>query len=162
MCALAEVVWVDLAKSYSHFEECPKSYLNSSSTSPTDTRLLGLCTGLLAATAVASVDSLTALLPLAVEVIRIAFRTGVHVWAVSERIEGRLDRQESWSTILAGIDAKSAEGILNRFHQEHVSTDYTSLRCNAQANTVDIKIQSPLDQCRGSQFNHRQRPAVYP
>lgn len=70
----------------------------------------------------ASVDSLTALLPLAVEVLRVAFRTGAHVAAVSERIEGRLDGQDSWSTILAGVDARSAEDILEIFHHKNVST----------------------------------------
>jgi len=115
-------VGVDVAKCFSHFEGRPKSYLNSPSASHPDTRLLGLCTGFLAASAVASVDSLTALVPLAIEVLRVAFRTGAHVVDVSERLEGQLDGQDSWSTILAGVDARSAEDILERFHQRNVST----------------------------------------
>ena len=113
---------VQLTNGPSYFEGQPKSYLKSPSTSHFDTRLLGLCTGFLAASAVASVDSLTALLPLAVEVLRVAFRTGAHVANVSERLEGRLDGQDSWSTILAGVDAQSAGEILERFHQSNVST----------------------------------------
>lgn len=113
---------VPVAKRFSYFEGRPKSYLGSPSTSHPDTRLLGLCTGFLAASAVASVDSLTALVPVAVEVLRVAFRTGAHVADVSERLGSRLAGQDSWSTILAGVDAQSAEGILERFHGRNVST----------------------------------------
>ena len=83
-------------------------------------RLLGLCTGLLAASAVASVDSLIALLPVAIETVRIAFRTGAHVADVAERLDISSDTYESWSTIFAMADVGSAEEALNNFHQEYV------------------------------------------
>ena len=83
-------------------------------------RLLGLCTGLLAASAVASVDSLIALLPVAVEMVRVAFRTGAHVADVAQRLEILSDRHESWSTVFAVADIDSAEEALNNFHHEHV------------------------------------------
>ncbi len=83
-------------------------------------RLLGLCTGLLAASAVASVDSLIALLPVAVETVRIAFRTGAHVADVAERLEILSDVYESWSTVFAVADVPSAEEALNKFHEGHV------------------------------------------
>lgn len=86
-------------------------------------RLLGLCTGLLAASAVASVDSLIALLPVAVETVRIAFRTGAHVAHVAERLEILSHTNESWSTVFAVADAYSAEEALNNFHQENVDTN---------------------------------------
>lgn len=83
-------------------------------------RLLGLCTGLLAASAVASVDSLIALLPVAVETVRVAFRTGAHVADVAQRLEIFSDTYESWSTVFTVADIDSAEEALNKFHHEHV------------------------------------------
>ena len=83
-------------------------------------RLLGLCTGLLAASAIASVDSLVALLPVAIETVRVAFRTGAHVADVAERLEILSDTSESWSTVFAVADIDSAEEALNNFHHEHV------------------------------------------
>lgn len=82
--------------------------------------LLGLCTGLLAASAVASVDSLIALLPVAVETVRVAFRTGAHVADVAQRVEILSDTHESWSIVFAVADIDSAEEALNNFHHEHV------------------------------------------
>ena len=83
-------------------------------------RLLGLCTGLLAASAVASVDSLIALLPVAVETVRIAFRTGAHVADVADRLDVSSDANESWSTIFAVDDVEAAEKALDLFHQQYV------------------------------------------
>lgn len=82
--------------------------------------LLGLCTGLLAASAVASVDSLLALIPVAVEAVRIAFRTGAQVADVAARLEVLSDQYESWSTIFPIADDRSAEKELNDFHQQNV------------------------------------------
>lgn len=83
-------------------------------------RLLGLCTGLLAASAVASVDSLIALLPVAVETVRVAFRTGAHVADVARQLEILSDTYESWSTVFAVADTDSADEALKNFHHEHV------------------------------------------
>ncbi|RMZ77257.1 hypothetical protein DV738_g4532, partial [Chaetothyriales sp. CBS 135597] len=95
------------------FEERVPSYIPSSA----NTRLVGLCTGLLAAAAIASADSLTALIPLAVEAVRIAFRVGAHVGRVAQQIECA-SRSQSWSTIVAA-DEKSAQSALDAFHEAH-------------------------------------------
>lgn len=104
------------------FEEQPRTYIPSSSSRP-DARLAGLCTGLIAASAVASADSLTALLPLAVEAVRIAFRTGTHVGQVAQQLECERG-QNSWSTIVAA-DAEAAEAALFVFHEENVCASDT-------------------------------------
>ena len=106
--------------SISYHEETSRSYPQSTSPSSPSVHLLGLCTGLLAASAVASVDSLIALLPVAVETVRVAFRTGAHVADVAERLEILSDTHESWSTVFATADVPSAEEALASFHQEHV------------------------------------------
>ena len=100
-----------------YFEEQPRTYIPSSNSRP-DARLAGLCTGLIAASAVASADSLTALIPLAVEAVRIAFRTGAHVGQVAQQLECETG-QKSWSTIVAA-DAKAVEAALSEFHGERV------------------------------------------
>jgi Starter unit:ACP transacylase in aflatoxin biosynthesis len=99
------------------FEEQSRTYIPSSASRP-DVRLAGLCTGLIAASAVASADSLTALIPLAVEAVRIAFRTGAHVGRVAQQLECEAGRR-SWSTIV-GADAKAVEAALSEFHEENV------------------------------------------
>ena len=106
--------------SFSYHEETSRSYPQSTSHSSPSVHLLGLCTGLLAASAIASVDSLIALLPVAVETVRVAFRTGAHVADVAERLEILSDTHESWSTVFATPDVPSAEEALNNYHQENV------------------------------------------
>jgi Starter unit:ACP transacylase in aflatoxin biosynthesis len=68
---------------------------------------------------VASADSLTALIPLAVEAVRIAFRTGAHVGRVAQQLECDT-QQKSWSTIVAA-DASVVEVALSEFHEANVS-----------------------------------------
>ncbi len=99
------------------FEEQPRTYIPSSVARP-DAKIVGLCTGLIAASAVASADSLTALIPLAVEAVRVAFRTGAHVGRVAQQLECETDRK-SWSTIVAA-DVKAVEAALSEFHKENV------------------------------------------
>ncbi|KAF2838514.1 ketoacyl-synt-domain-containing protein [Patellaria atrata CBS 101060] len=83
-----------------------------------NTRVIGLCTGLLAGAATASAKSLTDLLPLAVETVRIAFRTGSCVAAVRDALSQNSDSRESWSTIVTGISEKAAKAALAEFHEQ--------------------------------------------
>ncbi|ORY06003.1 hypothetical protein BCR34DRAFT_604322, partial [Clohesyomyces aquaticus] len=85
---------------------------------PTNGRLLGLCTGLLAASVVASSKTLGEFLPLSIEAIRIAFRTGSCVGNAKEALEQRAGAKESWSTIVAGISENAANSALSKFHEE--------------------------------------------
>ncbi|KAK8256702.1 polyketide synthase-like protein [Phyllosticta capitalensis] len=85
-----------------------------------NTRILGLCTGLLAASAVASAKSLSDLLPLAVEAVRIAFRTGTCVGTAKAALEHANETNDSWSTIVAGISEQTARSALAEFHQAKV------------------------------------------
>lgn len=68
-------------------------------------------------------DSLIALLPVAVETVRIAFRTGAHVADVAERLDVFTEADESWSTVFAVSDVGSAEKALDTFHEEYVCID---------------------------------------
>ncbi|KIW13453.1 hypothetical protein PV08_08641 [Exophiala spinifera] len=118
------------------FEERTPSYIPHNA----DARLVGLCTGLIAASAVASADSLTALLPLAVESVRIAFRAGAHVGKVAEQIEGD-SKTGSWSTIVAA-DEKSAQAALDAFHKEKGTSPTSRLWISASSAT-SVTVSGP-------------------
>ncbi|KIX09737.1 uncharacterized protein Z518_00818 [Rhinocladiella mackenziei CBS 650.93] len=118
------------------FEERTPSYVQPN----TDARLVGLCTGLLAASAVASADSLTALLPLAVESVRIAFRAGAHVGRVADQIECDT-KPQSWSTIVAA-DEKSAQAALDAFHKEKGTSPTNRLWISASSAT-SVTVSGP-------------------
>ncbi|KAF1839562.1 polyketide synthase [Decorospora gaudefroyi] len=85
---------------------------------PANTRVVGLCTGLLAGSVVASARSLSELVPLATEAVRIAFRAGTCVGAAKEAIEGASHAKEAWSTIVTSISEDAAKDAIAAFHEE--------------------------------------------
>ncbi|TVY82326.1 Conidial yellow pigment biosynthesis polyketide synthase [Lachnellula suecica] len=92
------------------FEDRPLEYLQISKT-----QVLGICTGLLAASAVASCNSLIALIPLAVQSIRVAFRLGSRVASTGAQIESSSCDQE-WSTVVVGLGSEAAKIALAEFN----------------------------------------------
>ena len=58
---------------------------------------VGLCFGELSAAAVSLAESLTELLPLAVETVRITFRAGIVLATVGKQLEGQDASKEGWS-----------------------------------------------------------------
>lgn len=83
--------------------------------------------GLIAASAIACADSLTALLPLAVEAVRVAFRVGAHVGNVSDRLETRRNAPKSWSTMLSAESEELIKAELENFHEQNVSANSNSM-----------------------------------
>ena len=123
-----------LAHFIGYFEERTKKYPDASK----DVRLVGLCTGLLSASAVAASSSLAELIPRAVETVRLAFRTGSCVARLADRFGGNVGR-ESWSTIVVSDEA-AALRALEKFHDEKV--------CNDVLLVVDLEVtQRPGDSC---------------
>ncbi|KAK5951062.1 polyketide synthase [Knufia fluminis] len=118
------------------FSERSSTYISPN----TDARLVGLCTGLITATAVSCADSLTALLPLAIESVRIAFRAGAHVGKVAQQLEVE-SGSKSWSTIVAA-DEKSAQAALDSFHAEKNVAPATQLWISASSAT-SVTISGP-------------------
>lgn len=86
------------------------------------TFLVGLCSGLFAAAAITSTPSLSALVPVAVQVVLMAFRTGRHVASMAERLCPPSQRSQSWTYILPGVKQNEARSILDDFHYTSVST----------------------------------------
>ncbi|RAL16794.1 ketoacyl-synt-domain-containing protein [Aspergillus homomorphus CBS 101889] len=72
-------------------------------------RVLGLCTGALAAAAVSCSRSTSELVPLAVKAVIAAFHTGLVVADVTQRIGPSCEADQSWSMIVPGLHA--AEGV---------------------------------------------------
>ncbi|KAB5518102.1 conidial yellow pigment biosynthesis polyketide synthase [Coniochaeta sp. 2T2.1] len=78
---------------------------------------VGLCLGLFAATAVASTPSLSALVPVAVEVVLMAFRVGMHVHGLAEKLSPTSEASESWTHIYPGVKEAQASKALAEFHE---------------------------------------------
>lgn len=96
-------------------------------------RVLGLCTGLIAGSVVASSKSVTDLVPLAVEAVRIAFRTGTCVGTAANAID---PSRASWSTIVAGISEKAAKSAIAEFHGER------NIAVSAQAYVSAVSVMA--------------------
>ena len=111
---------VERASSYTNSHYLSRFFAEnpSESPNPANTRILGLCTGLLAASVVASARSLSELLPLATEAVRIAFRAGSCVGAAKDALENATNVKETWSTIVTGVSEKDMNSILAAFHDE--------------------------------------------
>ena len=91
--------------------------------SKSNTHIVGSCTGLLAAAVVSSSRSLVDLLPVAVEVVRIAFRIGSLVNEVRDQIEQPSSQPVSWSVVLPGLCEVDAVRIIKSFHETNVRTN---------------------------------------
>jgi hypothetical protein len=89
---------------------------------PEDTYVLGLCTGSLAAAAVSSCSTLSELLPAAVQTVQVAFRLGMCVVRMRDRIETpSKDLPCEWSAVFSDVEPKVATLAINDFCQANVS-----------------------------------------
>lgn len=99
---------------FSHFEDASREYPGSSAV-----RAVGICTGLIAAAAIASARSLSELLPVALEATKLSFRIG-NLAASSGRDLTTDDANGSWSTIVTGISSREAQAALDHYYAGHV------------------------------------------
>lgn len=74
-----------------------------------------------AAAAINSTPTLSTLVPVAVQVVLMAFRTGRHVAAMAERLCPPVEHSESWTYIFPGVKGDFAQSKLDDFHQSNVS-----------------------------------------
>jgi hypothetical protein len=90
---------------------------------------VGLCSGLFAATAVASAQCVSALVPLGVQVVLMAFRTGTYAQSIAERLSPTTsDSSESWTHIYAGVKDVQASAALDAFHDAYVNALFLHYR----------------------------------
>lgn len=74
-----------------------------------------------AAAAITSTPTLSTLVPVAVQVVLMAFRTGRHVATMAERLCPPVEHSESWTYIFPGVKKDLAESKLDEFHESNVS-----------------------------------------
>lgn len=88
---------------------------------PHDQMFFGaLCSGMFAAAAIISTPTLSTLVPVGVQVVLMAFRTGTHVLALTERLCPPGDHSESWTYILPGVKRDETQSILDKFNESKV------------------------------------------
>lgn len=90
--------------------------------------VLGICTGLLSGSATASASSVTELLPLAVEAVLTAFRTGLHVTRTRDHLDRSPDRTKSWSYIVPGLQIDPALSQIEEFSNSAASLQNFQIR----------------------------------
>lgn len=91
-----------------------------------DTVVLGLCTGSLAAAAISTSTSVFELLPAAVEAVLIAFRTGLRSIEVRDDIERSSQSELPMWSVIVGMDESQALKELNVFSAAKVTISATS------------------------------------
>ena len=98
-----------------------------------DTILVGLCTGLLAAAAVSASQSLLGLIPVALKIVRVAFRLGVKVNGAAQRLSTThgVKGKQSWSTLVVGVQKEAASVEIAQFNERKVRnvTDTSTVLC---------------------------------
>lgn len=101
----------------SYFDEHPSEYIM-----PSDTVIVGLCTGLLASAAVSASQSLLDLVSIALKVVRVAFRIGAKVDAAARRLSTDHDVNacRSWSTLALGVQRETTLAEVVQFNRVKV------------------------------------------
>ncbi|KAK3370622.1 polyketide synthase [Podospora didyma] len=126
----ALVCTYQLACFINHYTSPGKRYPSTESAS-----LVGLCTGLLSASAVSCCQSITDLVPLAAHTVLVAFRAGLCVSEVRDRVEAQKEGAAvPWSVLIPGLSGEAAAIILKRYTQDKclpaTSTAYISTFAN--------------------------------
>ncbi|KAL9619045.1 MAG: hypothetical protein Q9160_006300 [Pyrenula sp. 1 TL-2023] len=99
----------------SYFDDHPSQHIV-----PSDTALVGLCTGLLAAAAVSASQSILDLVANAPQFVRLAFRVGVKVNGAVQRLSPSHDTDvnQSWSRLVVGVQTEASTAAVARFNEE--------------------------------------------
>ena len=120
---------------HSFFDDHPSQYLV-----PSNTVLVGLCTGLLAATAVSASSGVLDLVTNALRVVRVAFRIGVKVNDAAQRLSIDHDVQvkQSWSRLVVGVQKEVSIAEVEKFNERKVRK-FTGSIC-----TLNTKLRHVL------------------
>ena len=102
-------------------EENPQSYVKPGS------HIVGVCIGLLSASAIACSQSVGDLIPLAVETVRTAFRLGSRVGRMVRLQEPSAHESKSWISLVTGTDSQAVESAIDAFNSTQVSRPQNNL-----------------------------------
>lgn len=86
--------------------------------SPAETLVSGFCTGALSAAAISCCRSVSELLPVAVQTVSIAFRTGLCTLNTAKAVE---PSEGNWSMVISGSSPEEVVERLQKFSQSRVS-----------------------------------------
>ena len=102
---------------HSFFDDHPSQYIV-----PSDTVLVGLCTGLLAATAVSASQNILDLIDNALKSVRVAFRIGAKVNDAAQRLSTSDDAHvnPSWSRLVVGVQKEASMAEVTQFNDRKV------------------------------------------
>ncbi|CAK7202988.1 Type I Iterative PKS [Sporothrix eucalyptigena] len=106
------------------------------------TFLVGLCSGLFAAAAIASTPSLSALVPVAVQAVLMAFRTGLYVSSLADQLCPPTEKSESWTYILPSQQEDAVRGMLAEFCTSNAIPPASTAYISA-VSTSNIAISGP-------------------
>lgn len=82
---------------------------------------------MLAAAAITLTPTLSTLIPVAVQVVLMAFRTGSHVGAMAERLCPQIEHAESWTYEVPDTNEAEAQATLDKFNKANVSDNQNTL-----------------------------------
>ncbi|KAF2790288.1 conidial yellow pigment biosynthesis polyketide synthase [Melanomma pulvis-pyrius CBS 109.77] len=102
-----------LASFVSHYGQSTQKY-----PSPVESHIVGVCTGLLSSAAISTSQTWAELFPAAIEVVLLAFRTGIRTTQVRNDIEQPSAGAQSWSMIVP-LTAQRASMALDAFEEDH-------------------------------------------
>ncbi|KAF2481808.1 hypothetical protein BDY17DRAFT_325322 [Neohortaea acidophila] len=138
--AMLETVLVTIAQLghyIGYFSENPSELPAAS-----NVRVLGLCTGLLAASAVVSAKTVEELVPLSVELVRVAFRSGAVADSARNILSLVGEEKAPWSTIVTGATEQTANEALAAFHKEK-GIAYSNQAYVSAVSTMAVTISGP-------------------
>lgn len=87
---------------------------------PSDTVLVGLCTGLLAAVAVSASQSTLDLVDNALNIVRVAFRIGIRVNDAAQRLSTEVNQR--WSRLVLDVQKEASIAEIRQFNERKVRT----------------------------------------
>ncbi|PGH03771.1 hypothetical protein AJ80_08641 [Polytolypa hystricis UAMH7299] len=129
-----------------------------------NTQILGSCTGLLAAAAVACSRTLPELLDVSIELLKVAFNIGTTVAEVRNGIEHGDAKPQSWAAVISGISKDAASDRIEDFHTANGIAPMNRAYISATSSNT-ITISGPprtLDRLFRSEFLKGIRPLQLP
>ncbi|KAE8442927.1 hypothetical protein EG329_002531 [Mollisiaceae sp. DMI_Dod_QoI] len=133
--APAMLVIIQLGQFISYYEARPEEPYPSSEVAIT----VGLCVGQLSAIAVSQARSLVELIPLAVESVRIAFRTGMTATTIRDELEQQSNPSETWAMTLP---TQVATELLETIHKETATLERKKAYVSASFRKA-VTVQGP-------------------
>ena len=108
---------------------------------PWKTVLVGLCTGLLAATAVSASQSVLDLVDNALNIVRVAFRIGAKVNDAAQRLS--TETNQSWSRLVLGVQKEALTAEIRQFNERKVSFASGLLLSTPGLETLSVRKRQP-------------------